>query len=109
LKSNFPGNSKSHRCGIGFVIVDADLEQACRAWKALGPSLKKEETLALIPEENVLMDTEKAWISVRQLSAGFGTMLTVRLGASLAQQQLIPEKARGRSPPERPLMMVAGA
>jgi hypothetical protein len=55
------------------------------------------------------MDTEKAWISVRQLSAGFGTMLTVRLGASLAQQQLIPEKARGRSPPERPLMMVAGA
>jgi len=38
--------------------------------------LKKEETLALIPEENVLMDTEKAWISVRQLSAGFGTMLT---------------------------------
>jgi hypothetical protein len=38
--------------------------------------LKKEETPALIPEENVLMDTEKAWISVRQLSAGFGTMLT---------------------------------
>jgi len=38
--------------------------------------LKKEKTLALIPEENVLMDTEKAWISVRQLSAGFGTMLT---------------------------------
>jgi len=38
--------------------------------------LKKEETLALIPGENVLMDTEKAWISVRQLSAGFGTMLT---------------------------------
>jgi hypothetical protein len=38
--------------------------------------LKKEETLALIPEESVLMDTEKAWISVRQLSAGFGTMLT---------------------------------
>jgi hypothetical protein len=38
--------------------------------------LKKEETLALIPEENVLMDTENAWSSVRQLSEGFGTMLT---------------------------------
>ncbi|MBM3851006.1 MAG: hypothetical protein FJ396_12620 [Verrucomicrobia bacterium] len=59
MKSNFPGNSTNHQCGIGFVIVDADLEWACRAWKALGSSLKKEETLALIPEENVLMDTEK--------------------------------------------------
>jgi len=38
--------------------------------------LKKEEALALIPEVNVLMDTEKAWISVRQLSTGFGTMVT---------------------------------
>jgi len=37
--------------------------------------LKSEETLALIPEENVLMDTETAPISVRQLSVGFGTML----------------------------------
>ena len=36
----------------------------------------EEGTTALIPEENVLMDTENAWISVRQLSAGFGTMLT---------------------------------
>jgi len=40
--------------------------------------LKKEETLALIPEENVLMGMEKAWSSVRQLSAGFGTMLTAK-------------------------------
>jgi hypothetical protein len=38
--------------------------------------LEKEEMLALIPEENVLSDAEKAWISIRQLSAGFGTMLT---------------------------------
>jgi len=60
LKSNFPRNSTDHRCGIGFLIVDADLEEACRAWKALGPCLKKEETQALIPGENVLMDTEKA-------------------------------------------------
>jgi len=36
----------------------------------------EEGTTALIPEENVLMDTENAWISVQQLSAGFGTMLT---------------------------------
>jgi transposase len=76
LKSNFPGNSTDHRSGIGFLIVDADLEWACRAWKALGPSLKKEETLVLIPEENVLMDTGNAWISARQISAGFGMMLT---------------------------------
>jgi hypothetical protein len=40
--------------------------------------LKKEEKLSLIPEENVPTDTEKAWISVRQLTAGFGTMLTPR-------------------------------
>jgi len=26
LKSNFPGNSTDHRCGIGFFIVDPDLE-----------------------------------------------------------------------------------
>jgi hypothetical protein len=26
------------------------------------------------------MGTEKAWISVRQLSAGFGTMLTLLVG-----------------------------
>jgi len=41
----------------------------------------EEGTTALIPEENVLMDTENAWISVRQLSAGFGTMLTVALAS----------------------------
>jgi hypothetical protein len=34
-----------------------------------------EETQALIPEENVLTEMEKPWISVRQLSVGFGTML----------------------------------
>ena len=45
--------------------------------------MKKEETLALIPEENVLMDTEKAWISVRHLSAGFGTMLTEKVAMAL--------------------------
>ena len=58
------------------MVVEADLESASRAWKALGPSLKKKETRALIPKENVPMETEKAWISVRQLSPGFGTMLT---------------------------------
>lgn len=66
------------------MVVEADLELAWRTWKALGPSLKKEETLALIPEENGPMDAEKPWIPVRQLSAGFGTMLTP-LGHTILQ------------------------
>ena len=36
---------------------------------------KKEEALALNPEENVLKNTAKPWFSNQQLSTGFGTML----------------------------------
>ncbi|MFM8654637.1 MAG: hypothetical protein ACKODZ_07930 [Verrucomicrobiota bacterium] len=39
-------------------------------------TLKKEEALALNPEENALKNTAKPWFSNRQLSTGFGTMLT---------------------------------
>jgi len=42
----------------------------------LGPQRKKEETLALISEENVRKNPAKPWISNRQLSVGSGTVLT---------------------------------
>jgi len=40
-------------------------------------TLKKEEALALNPEENAPKNTAKPWFSNRQLSTGFGTMLTL--------------------------------
>jgi hypothetical protein len=38
----------------------------------------KEETLALILEENVRKNPAKPWISNRQIYVGFGTALTIR-------------------------------
>lgn len=62
-------------------------------------TLKKEEALALNPEENAPKNTGKPWFSNRQLSTGFGTMLTAEnvvrcqaiesarlLGAELAER-----------------------
>jgi hypothetical protein len=42
---------------------------------------KKEETLALILEENVRNNPAKPWISNRQIYVGFGTVLTVAVVA----------------------------
>jgi hypothetical protein len=44
---------------------------------ARGIHSKKEEALALNPEENATKNTAKPWFSKRQLSTGFGTMLTL--------------------------------
>jgi hypothetical protein len=44
---------------------------------AFGLHLKKEETLALISEENVRTNRAKPWISNRQIYVGFGTVLTL--------------------------------
>ena len=44
---------------------------------ALGLHRKKEETLALISEENVRKNPAKPWISNRQIYVGSGTMLTL--------------------------------
>ena len=43
---------------------------------AFGLHLKKEETLALILEENVRKSPAKPWISNRQIYVGSGTVLT---------------------------------
>jgi hypothetical protein len=43
---------------------------------AFGIHRKKEETLALISEENVRKNRAKPWISNRQIYVGFGTVLT---------------------------------
>ena len=43
---------------------------------AFGLHRKKEETLALILEENVRKNPAKPWISNRQIYVGFGTVLT---------------------------------
>jgi hypothetical protein len=42
----------------------------------IGPHRKKEETLALILEENVRKKPAKPWISNRQIYVGSGTVLT---------------------------------
>jgi hypothetical protein len=56
------------------------------------------ETLALNSEENAPKNTAKPWFSNRQLSTGFGTMLTVVIGwgveitmpsQSIVQQALV--------------------
>jgi len=57
-------------------VVEANLGQNRRALNALALYWKKEEELALIREENILKYTAKSWFSNRQISAGFGTMLT---------------------------------
>ena len=48
---------------------------------AFGLHRKKEETLALILEENVRKNPAKPWISNRQIYVGFGTVLTVAVVA----------------------------
>jgi hypothetical protein len=47
---------------------------------ALAPYWKKEEELELISEENIPKYMAKPWLLNRQLSAGFGTMLTAHRG-----------------------------
>jgi hypothetical protein len=59
------------------VGVKANPEQTCSALNARGIHPKKEETRALNPEENATKNTAKPWFSKRQLSTGFGTMLTL--------------------------------
>jgi hypothetical protein len=44
---------------------------------AFGLHLKKEETLAMILEENVRKSPAKPWISNRQIYVGSGTVLTI--------------------------------
>jgi hypothetical protein len=43
----------------------------------LGLQRKKEETLALISEENVRKNPAKPWISNRQIYVGSGKVLTI--------------------------------
>jgi hypothetical protein len=49
------------------------------ALNAFGLHRKKEETLALILEENARKNPAKPWISNRQIYVGSGTVLTVFL------------------------------
>jgi hypothetical protein len=60
----------------------------------LGPQRKKEETLALISEENVRKNPAKPWISNRQLSVGSGTVLTfcMRRDSVRAVEGAMPRK-----------------
>jgi hypothetical protein len=51
LKTTFPIDSTDHRSSIGLSVVEANLSQNRRALNALAPYWKKEEELALIPEE----------------------------------------------------------
>ena len=76
LKTTGPKNSTDHRCVISFQVVEANLDQVFRALIAFGLHRKKEETLALILEENVRKDPAKPWISNRQIYVGSGTVLT---------------------------------
>ena len=61
------------------VGVKANPDQACSALNARGIHSKKEETLALNPEENAPKNTAKPWFLNRRLSTGFGTMLRIGL------------------------------
>ncbi len=63
-----------HRPGV----VEANLDQVYWALNAFGLHRKKEETLALILEENIHKKPVKPWISNRQIYAGSGTVLTER-------------------------------
>ena len=51
---------------------------------AFGLHRKKEETLALILEENVRKNPAKPWISNRQIYVGFGTVLTSAISARVS-------------------------
>jgi hypothetical protein len=80
LKSTFSIDSTDHRSSIGLSVIEANLSQNRRALNALAPYWKKEEELALISEENIPKYMAKPWLSNRQLSAGFRTMLTAHRG-----------------------------
>ena len=67
LKTTVPGNSTDHRCGIGFQVVEVNLDQVFWALIAFGLHRKKEETLALILEENVRKNPAKPGVSNRQI------------------------------------------
>ena len=67
--------------------VKANPDQAGSALNARGIHSKKEESLALNPEENATKNTAKPWFSNRQLSTGFGTML--RPAASALWQRTV--------------------
>jgi hypothetical protein len=64
------------------VGVKANPDQTCSALNARGIHSKKEEALALNPEENATKNTAKPWFSNWPLSTGFGTMLRIEKGVS---------------------------
>jgi hypothetical protein len=53
LKTTSPKTSTDHHSGIGVLVIEANLDQMWQAVFAPSQHWGGEETLALIPEENV--------------------------------------------------------
>jgi hypothetical protein len=72
-------------------VVEANHDQVYWALNAFDLHRKKEETLALISEENVRTNRAKPWFSNRQIYVGFGTVLTASAtcGAGVIASRII--------------------
>jgi len=75
LKITFFRNLLAHSSRPVLVGVKANPDQACWALNIRGIHSKKEEALALNPEENAPRNMAKSRTSNRQLSVDSGTML----------------------------------
>ena len=90
VKTAEPRNSTDHRSGLNLSVAPTNSEQLWWAPDAFGLIWKKEETQALILEENGSENPAKPRISNRQFSRNSGTLLR-RL--SLSRSGALPMKS----------------
>ena len=79
LKTTEPRNSSNHRSGLSLSVARGNSYQVWWDPDEFGLIWKKEETLALILEENGSEDPAKPRISNRHLSVDSGTLLKPNL------------------------------
>ena len=98
LKTTKPRNSTDHRSGLSLSVARGNSYQVWWAPDSFGLIRKKEETLALNPEENAPQEHGKTVVFKPQIYVGFGTIADTAPSAPSAPS---PSPASPASPARR--------